>query len=330
MGLNISAGEKTKRKIAGCGGGGGVRKKRRGGSVKKKIPLRQIIQAAKGSMQPGPNAVMSALKGLSATGALAGGAAGIAKAVNTSKHARAELEESKRHNGTMESIALGFAEDYQRIVVNAKHELILTCSHSNFNAIFQANVGPQAEHFKITITQIDRMLPYTKPADTRKVQLLNQILKDRVVPISFRSWELYEYPLLPSTTKHVWTVKCSMQLEKPRYVIFGFQVARKNQALKDASAFDHSLLYDMYTSFQASYYHTEPEPRFSRADYLKTAPLIVIDCSKQNEFLKIGPVAIRLEFESSQIFDANTAAYCLILHDRIIESPAASRNLFKK
>lgn len=45
--------------------------------------------------------------GLSALGALSGGAAGIAKAVNDSRSARQELEEHKRHNKTMESIALG-------------------------------------------------------------------------------------------------------------------------------------------------------------------------------------------------------------------------------
>lgn len=45
--------------------------------------------------------------GLSATGALAGGAAGIAKAINDAKSAKHQLEESQRHNKTMEAIALG-------------------------------------------------------------------------------------------------------------------------------------------------------------------------------------------------------------------------------
>ena len=45
--------------------------------------------------------------GLSANGALDGGAAGIAKAVNDAKSAKRDLEESKRHNKTMEAIALG-------------------------------------------------------------------------------------------------------------------------------------------------------------------------------------------------------------------------------
>lgn len=45
--------------------------------------------------------------GLSATGAIAGGAAGIAKAVNDAKSAKQALEESQRHNRKMEDIALG-------------------------------------------------------------------------------------------------------------------------------------------------------------------------------------------------------------------------------
>lgn len=45
--------------------------------------------------------------GLSATGALVGGAAGVAKAVNDASAARHQLEESQRHNKTIEAIALG-------------------------------------------------------------------------------------------------------------------------------------------------------------------------------------------------------------------------------
>lgn len=45
--------------------------------------------------------------GLSALGSLAGGAAGIAKAVGDYKAARKNLAESERHNKMMESIALG-------------------------------------------------------------------------------------------------------------------------------------------------------------------------------------------------------------------------------
>ncbi len=55
--------------------------------------------------------------GLSATGALAGGAAGVAKAINQAKNAKSQLEESQRHNKTMEAIALGkgmFLKPYKK------------------------------------------------------------------------------------------------------------------------------------------------------------------------------------------------------------------------
>lgn len=45
--------------------------------------------------------------GLSALGALTGGAAGVAKAVITANDAKKQLKEATRHNQTMESIAMG-------------------------------------------------------------------------------------------------------------------------------------------------------------------------------------------------------------------------------
>lgn len=45
--------------------------------------------------------------GLSALGTLTGGAAAIAKAVNDAKSAKEKLQESERHNKTMEAIAVG-------------------------------------------------------------------------------------------------------------------------------------------------------------------------------------------------------------------------------
>lgn len=45
--------------------------------------------------------------GLSALGALSGGAAGIAKAVTDAKAAQSQLKEAERHNQTMEAIAMG-------------------------------------------------------------------------------------------------------------------------------------------------------------------------------------------------------------------------------
>ena len=191
-------------------------------------------------------------------------------------------------------------------------------------------------------------MPYVTVSDKYKINLLNFIGKDRPIDMSFRTWELYEYPQLPQSKNHVWTVKTSNQLEKPRFVFLVFQSNRKDQKDNRASRFDHcnisnvrlylnsqyypygnlnldmsqnqySILYDMYTKFQSSYYNKVSQPMLKKDDFKQYMPLIVIDCSKQDESLKNAPVDIRLEFEARENFPANTAAYCLILHDRIVQ-----------
>ncbi|XP_014299003.1 uncharacterized protein LOC128668846 [Microplitis demolitor] len=241
--------------------------------------------------------------------------------------------------------------DYHKVVINAKHELTLIRSNADLNAYIVATpaAGAHAEAVKITLQKIEWIVPYVTMADKQKIEALNYMTSDPAISISFRAWELYEYPLLPNTSKHIWAVKTSTQLEKPRFVILGFQTARKNDATKNASVFDHcdirniklflnsqsypyknlnlniannqyALLYDMYINFQISYYNKEPEPLLTKKKFLEQAPLYVIDCSKKkNESLKSGPVDIRLEFESTNQFPAQTSAYCLIIHDRIVE-----------
>ncbi|XP_057327117.1 uncharacterized protein LOC130674212 [Microplitis mediator] len=258
------------------------------------------------------------------------------------------------------SVMLGFAEDYNRIVMNATYELVIRRSNTDLNAYIHkpATVTDVAANVKITLNKVEWLIPHITISDKQKIQALNYISSDPAISMSFRSWELYEYPLLPATTKHIWQIKTSTQLEKPRYVILGFQTARKNAVKKDASQFDHcnlrdvklflnsqsypygnlnldidrnqyALLYDMYTNFQTSYYGKEPEPLLTKAAFLKEAPLYVIDCSKQNEAIKSGPVDVRVEFESKVPFSPQTSAYCLILHDRIIEYNPISNNVRK-
>jgi len=139
--------------------------------------------------------------------------------------------------------------------------------------------------------------------------------------------------MLPTTTRHVGAVKTSSSLEKPRFVILGFQTNRQNKEDQNASHFDHArirdvmlylnsqcypyanlnlditnnqfaFLYDMYSHFQSEYYSKEEEPPLFRSEFLNYAPLAIINCSRQNELLKTGTVNVRLEFESYENFPA--------------------------
>lgn len=249
---------------------------------------------------------------------------------------------------------LGFCEDYRKIVVNARHELVLIRSSGDKNALLW-NPGPatgnppvtdtNVESVKVTLNKLCWRMPYVTLSDEQRVGLLKQLNKGISVPVEYRSWELHEYPTLPQTSKQSWTVKTASQLEKPRYVIVAFQTGKRANMKANAATFDHckltnmklhlnsvsypyddlkldvsrnhyALLYDMYTRFQESYYLLQAQPLLSREVFEKHAAMVVIDCSKQNETIRSAPVDIRLEFEASENFPANTTAYCLIIHDK--------------
>ena len=119
---------------------------------------------------------------------------------------------------------LGFAEDYRKILVNVKHELILTRSRNDINAIIQtAEANNTYEEFKTELAKVEWLMPFVFLSDKHKIPLFNYIEKNRPVVMSYRSWEFYEYPLLPSSPKHVWAVKTSNQLEKPRLIILALK-----------------------------------------------------------------------------------------------------------
>ena len=178
--------------------------------------------------------------------------------------------------------------------------------------------------------------------------MLRTLESGHYLSMAFRSWDLYEYPLLQRTTKHSWAIKTANQLEKPRYVIFALQTGRKNNMLEDMSQFDHcnltnvklyldsesypyedmnldfgknrwTVLYDMYARFCKTYLGYEYfEPTLTVSNFLRHGPF-VIDCSKQIESIKSATVDIRLEFKTKENVPANTTAYCLIIHDRVIQ-----------
>lgn len=240
---------------------------------------------------------------------------------------------------------LGFAEDYTKVIINCRHELILLRSNTNLNAL-KLNTNEVVDD--IFINKIVWRVPHIKVSDRERINLLKLLEKDRALNIAFRNWDLYEYPLLPKTTKHTWSIKTSSQIEKPRYVILGLQTARKNQHDKDMSRFDHcnlrtvkvflnstyypyesleanfndnsyALIYEEYARFQHSYFSNRRcEPLLNLQDFKNIAPLFVINTSRQSELVS-GIIDVRIEIEANQDLPDQTSAYCLILNDCIFE-----------
>lgn len=91
-----------------------------------------------------------------------------------------------------------------------------------------------------------------------------------------------------------------------------------------------AILYEMYAQFQESFYNRSiAEPCLSISKFHDLNKIIVMDCSHQNETLKSGSVDIRLEFETSKNVPASKTAYCLIIHDRVVNyNPLTNVKMF--
>lgn len=244
---------------------------------------------------------------------------------------------------------LGFAEDYKKIILNIRQELVLIRSNTDTNAL----VGSDADVI-VEIEKLDWKVPHITAGLPEELALTKYIDKNIDTQIAFRSWETHIFPTLQETTSHTWSVKTATNLETPRFLIIGFQTNRNEDTTKDMSKFDHcdirniraylnterypydnlninfndnhfATLYHMYSKFQSSYYEKQDEPLLSPQKFKEIAPLLVIDCSNQKHALNSKAVVLRIEFETNNNVPAQTTAYCLIIHDRVFTYNALTK-----
>lgn len=164
--------------------------------------------------------------------------------------------------------------------------------------------------------------------------------------MAYRKWDLYELPALRQTSSDVWALRTSTSLEKPRYLIIGFQNSKNcDNREEDATKFTtadindirvylnstvypyekwsldfekklYAAAYYTYENFQSSYYGREMvDPMMNFADYMNN-PIFIIDCSHQPEAVKSSTVDVKLEFETRKnSFPKNRKVYALVIHD---------------
>ncbi|KAJ8981589.1 hypothetical protein NQ317_002617 [Molorchus minor] len=202
----------------------------------------------------------------------------------------------------------GFFEDFQKIIVNMKQELVLIRSSNDLDCIYSNDLN---ELPKITITKLFWKVPHVSVSMVDQLRLTKLLNKNVELPIRFRSWELIEYPALPHSTNHTWHVKTSTKVETPRHVIIAFQENVKGKVNSDMSKFTNcdrknvrvflnserypysdlflsftsnkfAALYDMFANFQESYYpYKIKQPIFTPTEFNTIAPIAHIDCSHQ-------------------------------------------------
>ena len=233
-------------------------------------------------------------------------------------------------------LLLGFAEDFNKVILNSKHDLILLRSSSDANAYYSTDA---TEKLLLTITNLTWRVPHIKLSDSARIKVMKIINEGKSLPIAFRSWECHFNPTF-TNTKNSWALKLSTHTERARFILFVFEKDRKfvhcdltnMKAYLNSESYPYddlklnfkdnryAILYEMYANFQKNYYYNTKEcnPLLSCEKFVEN-PIVVIDVSHQNETVKSGPIDVKIEFETSTPIPENTSAYCLILHDRLLE-----------
>ena len=84
---------------------------------------------------------------------------------------------------------LGFFEDYSKIIISMKQELILQRASDDRNALYSTTA---ADTSKLTINNITWLVPYIAPSDGTRIALLQLVEKNSIIEAPFRSWEMIE------------------------------------------------------------------------------------------------------------------------------------------
>lgn len=105
------------------------------------------------------------------------------------------------------SVWFGFCDDYRKVILNSRHELILNRARSSLNSVCGGKDDAGSTNVKISVSKLEWKMPHITFADNIKLNMNTFLSKNKWLPIKFRSWDLYEYPELPKTMEHLWTVK---------------------------------------------------------------------------------------------------------------------------
>lgn len=247
---------------------------------------------------------------------------------------------------------LNIFNDYQLAHFGKQTLRLVRARNDNDCVKIKEVVNPTAAtKWELKINNISLKVQVVFPNDLLKMNLLESIKADSPIIIPFRKWEYHELPQLThGATKEIWAVKTCLAVESPRYIIIAFQTNRRGLDVKDPTYFDHINTSDIrillngecypqermrldfdknhyseahynYTQFYSSFKNDMTQLKQPLLEYTeyKNRSVFVTDCSRRNDSLKSSTVDIKIDIESTKGFPTHTRAYCIIIHDCIME-----------
>jgi hypothetical protein len=249
----------------------------------------------------------------------------------------------------------GFAE-YKKVIYGLKHTLTLTRG-SDTQALYRNNAAAAADG-KVDVTNISWFMPQIQMTPEYLAGMRTFVEQKITLPLAFRA-RTSEQTMLTQTLNSTWRLQVIGGVEKPRWIIIGFQTARINTQQQNPAVFDHlnlknahvtlnserypmldittdfarneyMKLYAMFDDFKKDYYGIDGlvgGTQVNVAAYKSLFPIIVFDVRKQNEKIKTGVTDIQVKFEFGAAVPADTTAYAVMISDRFFKLASDGNNM---
>ena len=246
----------------------------------------------------------------------------------------------------------GFAE-YKHVLYGMKHTLTLTRS-SNTESLFRSGTHDG----KVDITDIVWNMLQIKPSLEYLSSMREVIEKKIPIALNFRARNS-EQTTLTQTLNQTWRLSVTGGVEKPRWIIIGFQTSKNTTQQQNPAVFNHCNLTNAYVTLNSIRYPMRSlNNNFTKNDYLKLYdsfdsfkqkyhgitslvggtqanvaafkdlfPIIVFDVNRQNETLKTGVMDLQVRLEFSEAVPADTIAYAVIISDRFYKISSDGKNV---
>ncbi|VDO13776.1 unnamed protein product [Brugia timori] len=248
-------------------------------------------------------------------------------------------------------IFFSYAEDYRKLLINARQELKFRRDINDKNVFKLTNADAiNNQDAVLTIESIDWKLPYVELADVLKSYYLKTLKNDIAITIPFRKWELFENLSLPQHKTCTWNLKMVNNMDRILWLALAFHSDKRyNYAasmrnfqsigIKNVKVFINSKYYPYdsqnveswhYDAFyqeickfehlynsKNSFISTAP---FAVKDYFDSSfPIFLVNLSYRDISVKTGVSDLKVFFETTNNIPQNTVAYGMLIYETIYQ-----------
>ena len=154
----------------------------------------------------------------------------------------------------------GFINDLEKIIYGLGFKLLLK-RNNNDRALYRVNANPGAvaNDGNIEIRDISWCVPSIDPSNDNRIIVQKGLSKKNNVDFSYYERKTF-YKNVPNATNFLFDLGMESGMERPQYIIVGFENNNVNEQTHDASTFDVMNVTECYCKIGSEFY---PEDRMN-------------------------------------------------------------------